>query len=207
MGVCTSRPIRRKGGRVNGVQQWKPRETDGSVQQLLGPAGVSERAKSQTWVRLAISPGVVLDWTAPGRQGWAASVRSGSYRVVTVPHSAPCSPSAAVGRSGCVARPRPASPAVPATLDLTVRMSGTGLLVSRCLHLQQSDSSLASRDVNMPAQLLDGTVSLGNLGTTPKTSLLCRGRSALGVTGPREMTSFWLSLERCLGRGWAWGGR
>jgi hypothetical protein len=45
-----------------------------------------QRAKeSDLEVRLAISPGVVLDWLALARQGWAASVRSGSYRVVTVP--------------------------------------------------------------------------------------------------------------------------
>jgi hypothetical protein len=54
-------------------------------------------------------------------------------------------------------------------------------------------------------EVLDGTVSLGNLGTPPKTWLLCRGRSALGVTGPREMTSFWLSLDG-VWAGEAWGG-
>lgn len=48
VGVPVSRPIRR--ARVlDGEQQWKPRETDGSVQHLLVPLGVDGRAKSQTW--------------------------------------------------------------------------------------------------------------------------------------------------------------
>lgn len=62
---------------------WKPRETDGSVQQLLGSlaGGWWKGKESDLEVRLAISPGVVLESAA----GVAASVRSGSYRVVTVP--------------------------------------------------------------------------------------------------------------------------
>lgn len=59
---------------VYGVQQWKPRETDGQSSSFW-------QKESGLEVRLAISPGVVLDSAA----GVAASVRSGSYRVVTVP--------------------------------------------------------------------------------------------------------------------------
>lgn len=82
-----------------GAQQWKPSETDGSVQQLLGrrvrPGGEISN----------------LAWGSPGLRG-----RGGCKRQVWElsrghsAHSAPCSPSAAVGRSGCVARPLPALP-------------------------------------------------------------------------------------------------
>lgn len=84
---------------VYGVQQWKPRETDGSVQQLL-----AERVRPGGEISN-------LAWGSPGlrgrggckRQVWELSRGHSAY-------SAPCSPSAAVGRSGCAARPLPVLP-------------------------------------------------------------------------------------------------
>lgn len=82
VGVRVSRSIRRACVVRRRAARWKPRETDGSVQQLLGPRwGWWKARESDLEVRLAISPGVVPD-SAAGvgckRQVW-------SYRVVTVP--------------------------------------------------------------------------------------------------------------------------
>lgn len=126
---------------VYGVQQWKPRETDGSVQQLL-----AERVRPGGEISN-------LAWGSPGLRG-----RGGCKRQVWElsrghsAHSAPCSPSAAVGRSGCVARPlpvlpgdyqqsvsQPVSPIHQSSVSVWQSRTGRQHLPTRlaCLHVQQ----------------------------------------------------------------------
>lgn len=161
--------------------------SNGSRGKRMGQSSSFWQKESGLEVRLAISPGVVLD-SAAGvgckRQVWELS-RGHSA------HSAPCSPSAAVGRSGCAARPLPVLPGdyqqsvsqSPSSVLCLCVLSGTGRqhwpTRLACLHVQQFgfQSGQFSLDVglNMPAasSCFDGTVSLGNPLNTARDNRYC----------------------------------
>lgn len=165
---------------VYGVQQMEA-EGNGRV----SPAASSR--KSQAWeVRLAISPGVVLDSAA----GVAASVRSGSYRVVTVPtvrHAAhlPLWADRAVLLGHFLSCPATTnSQSVSQSVPFISPLSLSGSLVlagSTCLdalHVcmcSNLDSSLASSLSRcwLGHASIDGTVSLGNPLSTARDNRYC----------------------------------
>lgn len=159
---------------------WKPRETDGSVQQLLGSlaGGWWKGKESDLEVRLAISPGVVLESAA----GVAASVRSGSYRVVTVPtvrHAAhlPLWADRAVLLGHFQSCPATNSPSC-----------GTGLTGSACAAVFGFQSGQSSILLTRHA-VLDGTVSLGNLWGIAQDIATVPWEICTGCDGAQKMTS------------------